>query len=69
MDTIFSLFPDADELLKMQPEDLAPVLLKLALPQLQSAASYRWQSPRFQPATPWPEEIIPSTKSGPSIRW
>jgi uncharacterized protein (TIGR02391 family) len=37
MDTIFSLFPDADELLKMQPEDLAPVLLRLALPQLQSA--------------------------------
>jgi uncharacterized protein (TIGR02391 family) len=37
METLFSLFPDADELLKMHPEDLAPVLLKLALPQLQSA--------------------------------
>jgi hypothetical protein len=37
MDTLFSLFPDADELLKVQPEDLAPVLLTLALPQVQSA--------------------------------
>jgi uncharacterized protein (TIGR02391 family) len=37
MDTLFSLFPDVDELLKVQPEDLAPILLKLALPHLQSA--------------------------------
>lgn len=37
METLFSLFPDVDELLKVSPEDLAPVLLKLALPQLQSA--------------------------------
>jgi uncharacterized protein (TIGR02391 family) len=37
MDTLFSLFPDVDELLKVPPEDLAPVLLKLALPHLQSA--------------------------------
>jgi len=37
MDTLFSLFPDADELLQIPPEDLAPVLLKLALPKLQGA--------------------------------
>ena len=31
MDTIYSLFPNADDLLNLAPEDVAPVLLKLAL--------------------------------------
>ena len=37
METFLSLFPDANQLLKIQPEDLAPVLLRLALPHIQSA--------------------------------
>lgn len=37
MDTLYSLFPDADGLLKLKPEDLAPILLKLALPRQQTA--------------------------------
>jgi hypothetical protein len=32
MDTLFSLFPDPELLLKIAPEDLAPILLKLAVP-------------------------------------
>ena len=30
MDTLYSLFPTADQLLALSPEDLAPVLLSLA---------------------------------------
>ena len=30
-------FSDADELVKLRPEDLVPVFLRLALPQIQSA--------------------------------
>ena len=37
MDTIYSLFPNADDLLKLAPEDVAPVLLKLALARQQGA--------------------------------
>jgi hypothetical protein len=37
MDTLYSLFPDVEALLKMKPEDVAPILLKLALPQQQAA--------------------------------
>jgi uncharacterized protein (TIGR02391 family) len=37
MDTLYSLFPDPDVLLKLAPEDLAPILLRLALPQQQGA--------------------------------
>jgi uncharacterized protein (TIGR02391 family) len=37
MDTLYSLFPDVDRLLKLKPEDVAPILLKLALPQQQTA--------------------------------
>jgi hypothetical protein len=39
MDTLFSLFPDPEALLKIAPEDLAPILLKLAAP-LQQAAGF-----------------------------
>lgn len=34
--TLFSCFPNADELTALGPEDLGPVLLRLALPRLQS---------------------------------
>ncbi|MEH2612961.1 TIGR02391 family protein [Bradyrhizobium sp. AZCC 1693] len=37
MSSLFELFPDPDQLLKLVPEELAPVLLKLALPRQQSA--------------------------------
>jgi uncharacterized protein (TIGR02391 family) len=37
METLFSLFPDADKLLKMQPQELAPIFLRLALPKIQGA--------------------------------
>jgi uncharacterized protein (TIGR02391 family) len=37
MDTFYSLFPDADALLKVSPGDLAPILLRLALPKVQPA--------------------------------
>jgi len=37
MPSLFSLFPDADDLLKLAPEDIAPVLLRMALPQRQGA--------------------------------
>ena len=35
--TLFSCFPNADDLVTLGPEDLAPVLLRLAVPRLQSA--------------------------------
>jgi uncharacterized protein (TIGR02391 family) len=35
--TLFSCFPNADDLTAIGPEDLGPVLLQLALPKLQSA--------------------------------
>jgi uncharacterized protein (TIGR02391 family) len=35
--TLFSCFQNADDLLSLSPQDLGPVLLRLALPQLQSA--------------------------------
>jgi uncharacterized protein (TIGR02391 family) len=37
MDTLYSLFPDPDALLRLAPEDVAPILLRLALPQQQAA--------------------------------
>lgn len=37
MPSLFSLFPDADELLKLSPEDIGPVLLRMALSQRQGA--------------------------------
>lgn len=37
METLYSLFPSADDLLKVRHDDLAPILLKITLPQLQSA--------------------------------
>src|SRR2546421_13097321 len=37
MNTLQSLFPKADDLLAMKPEDLAPILLKLAAQHYQSA--------------------------------
>jgi uncharacterized protein (TIGR02391 family) len=37
MPSLFSLFPDADDVLKLAPEDLGPILLKMALDQRQSA--------------------------------
>jgi hypothetical protein len=37
MNSLFELFPDPDQLLKLVPEELAPVLLKLALPRQQGA--------------------------------
>src|SRR5258708_39995119 len=37
MPSLFSLFPDAGELLKLAPEDIAPVLLGMALSQRQAA--------------------------------
>jgi hypothetical protein len=37
MDTLYSLFPDADAVLEMTPEDLGGVLLRLALPRVQGA--------------------------------
>jgi uncharacterized protein (TIGR02391 family) len=37
MTTIYTLFSDVNDLLKVPPEDLGPILLKLALPQLQEA--------------------------------
>jgi hypothetical protein len=37
MATLFSLFPDADAVLGMTPEELGPVLLRLALPRVQGA--------------------------------
>jgi uncharacterized protein (TIGR02391 family) len=41
METLFSLFPDADKLLKMQPEELAPIFLRLALPRIQGVGFIR----------------------------
>lgn len=37
MNTLYSLFPDADAVLEMTPEDLGGVLLRLALPRVQGA--------------------------------
>ena len=37
MPSLFSIFPDADKLLALRPEEVAPILLQLALPQIQSA--------------------------------
>ena len=37
METLRSLFPTADALLAISPEDLAPVLLRLARARLQPA--------------------------------
>jgi uncharacterized protein (TIGR02391 family) len=37
MPSLFSLFPDADDVLKLTPEDLGPILLKMALDQRQNA--------------------------------
>jgi hypothetical protein len=37
MPSLFSLFPDADDVLKLAPEDLGPILLKMALDQRQQA--------------------------------
>ena len=37
METLRSLFPTADALLAVSPEDLAPVLLRLARARLQPA--------------------------------
>jgi hypothetical protein len=37
MATLFSLFPDADAVLRMTPEELGAVLLRLALPRVQGA--------------------------------
>ena len=49
MDTLQSLFPDADMLLAMDPEDLAPVLLRLARGRLQSGGMF------------WPEAVTQIT--------
>jgi hypothetical protein len=35
--SLFSIFPDADKLLTLRPEEVAPILLQLALPQVQTA--------------------------------
>jgi len=35
METLYSVFPNPDDLLRLRPEDLAPILLRLALKQLQ----------------------------------
>jgi hypothetical protein len=37
MTTLYTLFPDVNDLLKMPPEDLGAILLKLALPHVQGA--------------------------------
>ena len=37
METLQSLFPNADDLLAMKPEELAPILLKLAAARRQQA--------------------------------
>jgi len=37
MASLYSVFPNADELLALSPEDIAPILLKMALAQRQSA--------------------------------
>jgi hypothetical protein len=53
MQTLFSLFPSADELLKVPVEDLAPTLLKLAAEQM-------------QPAGFWPDAVgvVPGISGG-----
>jgi hypothetical protein len=45
METLRSLFPTAEQLLQVSPEDLAPVLLRLARNHL-------------QPAGFWPDSIL-----------
>jgi uncharacterized protein (TIGR02391 family) len=42
MDTLRSLFPKADELLALKPEDLAPVLLRLARDRRQGGDASFW---------------------------
>lgn len=37
MTTLYTLFPDVNDLLRMPPEDLGAILLKLALPHVQGA--------------------------------
>jgi hypothetical protein len=49
MDTLHSLFPMADLLLAIAPEDLAPVLLRLARDHRQSGSMF------------WPEGVTQAT--------
>ncbi len=44
METLFSLFPTAEALLEMTPEDLAPILLRLARNHRQSGAMFSPES-------------------------
>jgi hypothetical protein len=48
METLTSFFPAADELLQMSPEDLAPILLKLARQRRQSGGMF------------WPDSVVES---------
>jgi hypothetical protein len=46
METLASFFPTADEMLAMSPEDLAPILLKLARQRRQSGGMF------------WPDSVV-----------
>lgn len=49
METLTSFFPTADDLLAMSPEDLAPILLKLARQRRQSGGMF------------WPDSVVEIT--------
>jgi hypothetical protein len=51
MDTLRALFPTAEELLAMKPEDLAPVLLKLARGHRQGPDKMFWPDAIVQDST------------------